>query len=1038
LTKRGLFVTVPPSTAEIGAAVTNQGGTTVRELTARSRATLGRTGLAAACLAGVVALLLALVVQGASAISSAATAVSVPLRINAGGPAYTDPSGNVWQADKAYTAGSWGYDTSYGTTSTTHTIANTTTPTLYQTANTFNNNTGYKIDIANGSYSVTLKMLEDWANAAGQRKFDVTIEGAKVLTAFDIFASCGAYSACDRAFTVTVSDGQLDIQLTMNGGANYGTVSAIQVAGTGGGDTTPPSAPANLTSPSHTSSSVSLSWSASTDNVGVTGYRVYRNGTQVGTPTSTSYTDSGLTASTAYTYTVKAADAAGNLSAASNSLSVTTSASTDTTAPSAPGNLNSPSHTSSSVALSWTASTDNVGVTGYQVFRGTTLVTTATGTSYTDTGLAASTTYSYTVKARDAAGNVSAASNALSVTTSAASTDTTPPSTPTGLASSNVTSASVTLSWSASTDNVGVSGYDVLRGGAVIGSSAGTTFTDGGVSPSTTYSYTVRAKDAAGNVSAQSSALSVTTPAGTPPKITTPTGLAVAGTTDRSVTLTWSASASNAGTGKVVAYYVRNTSGTIVATSMGTKVTVSSLTPSTAYTFVVQGYDQDGNTSASSSSVSATTGGAIAIPYQHVAYYDQWSIYGNAFYPRNTDVNGMAGKLTTMIYDFENIDPVNLTCFETIKASDSTNESNPNAGDGAGDAFADYQKSYTGDISVDGSADSWSAPLKGTFNQLRELKAKYPKLRIVVSLGGWTYSKYFSDVAATAAARTKYVSSCIDMFLKGNLPTGISGDAAGGPGSAAGIFDGFDIDWEYPGVVGHTGNHVSSSDGANYTLLMQEFRRQLDSYGSTVGKKFLLTAAVPSGQDKIAQFQPSQLATPMDWLDVMSYDMHGAWETTTNHQSPLHNSPSDPSTPLKYNIDTALNAWTSAGFPASKLMLGIPFYARGWTGVSAGSNFGLYQPASGPSAAFGTSAQAGVAYWKELVAAGLTSSFHSDATAGAYWIYSGNSFYTLDPPASISAKDAYIKSKGLGGAMMFSLLDDDPSATLFNAVVNGL
>jgi chitinase len=1007
----------------------------VRELTAHSRATLGRTGLAAACLLFLVALL----VHGASAISGATTAVTVPLRINAGATAaYTDPSGNVWNADKAYSAGSWGYDTSYGTDSTAHAIAGTTTPTLYQTSNLFNANAGYKVDLANGTYSVTLKFVEDWANGAGQRKFDVTIEGVKVLTAFDIFAACGSYTACDRTFTATVSDGQLNIQFAMDGGANYAIVSAIQVASAGNSDTTPPSAPTGLTSPSHTASSVSLSWTASTDNVGVTGYQIFRNGSQVGTSTTTSFTDSGLAASTAYSYTVKATDAAGNVSAASSALGVTTSASSDTTPPSAPTSLTSPSHTSSSVALSWGASTDNVGVTGYQVFRGTTLVTTVTGTSYTDTGLAASTTYSYTVKARDAAGNVSAASNAVSVTTSAASTDTTPPSTPTGLASSNVTSSSVTLAWTASTDNVGVTGYDVLRGGTVIGSSTTTSFTDGTVQPSTTYSYTVRAKDAAGNLSAQSPALGVTTPAGTPPKITTPTGLAVTGTTDRSVTLSWSASTSNAQTGKVPVYYVKNAAGTIVATSMGTKVTVSSLTPSTSYTFSVQGYDQDGNTSALSSSVTATTASAVAIPYQHVAYYDQWSIYGNAFYPHNVDANGMAGKLTTMIYDFENIDPVNLTCFETIKAADSTNESDPNAGDGAGDAFADYQKSYTSDISVDGTSDSYSEPLKGTMNQLRELKAKYPKLRIVVSLGGWTYSKYFSDVAATAASRTKFVSSCIDMFLKGNLPTGISGDASGGPGAAAGIFDGFDIDWEYPGILGHTGNHVSSADGANYTLLMQEFRKQLDAYGATVGKKFLLTAAVPSGQDKIAQFQPSQLASSMDWLDVMTYDMHGAWETTTNFQSPLHDSPSDPSTPLKYNIDTALNAWTSAGFPASKLMLGIPFYARGWTGVPAGSNFGLYQSSTGPSPAFGTSATAGVAYWKELVAAGLTSSFHNDPTTGSYWIYSGNNFYTLDPPASISAKDAYIKSKGLGGAMMFSLLDDDPSATLFNAVVNGL
>ena len=193
---------------------------------------------------------------------------------------------------------------------------------------------------------------------------------------------------------------------------------AITTGGTT--DTTAPTAPSGLVSTGKTSSSVSLSWTASTDNVAVTGYDVYRGTTKVGTSTSTTYTDSGLTASTAYSYTVKAHDAAGNASAASASVSVTTAATggtTDTTAPTAPSGLVSTGTTSSSVSLSWTASTDNVAVTGYDVYRGTTKVGTSTSTTYTDSGLTASTAYSYTVKAHDAAGNVSAASNSVSATT---------------------------------------------------------------------------------------------------------------------------------------------------------------------------------------------------------------------------------------------------------------------------------------------------------------------------------------------------------------------------------------------------------------------------------------------------------------------------------------------------------------------------------------------------------------------------------------------------------------------------------------------
>ena len=536
--------------------------------------------------------------------------------------------------------------------------------------------------------------------------------------------------------------------------------------------------------------------------------------------------------------------------------------------------------------------------------------------------------------------------------------------------------------------------------------------------------------------------------------ISTPASIQTTATGPQTITLSWSASTDSSGTGNVPAYYVYNGSN-IVATSMGTSVTVSSLLSSKSYTFTVQAYDKDGNTSAQSSPITASTQAAVAASYQKLAYFDQWGIYGNAYYPSNIVSSGAASKLTTIIYDFENIDPTNLTCFETIKASDSTNESDPNAGDGAGDAFADYQKSYTSST-VDGSTDSWSQPIKGNFNQLRELKVKYPNLKIQLSIGGWTYSKFFSDVAATAASRQKFVSSCIDMFIKGNLPTGISGDASGGTASAAGLFDGFDIDWEYPGVLGHTGNHFSAADKTNYTLLLQEFRTELDTYGASVGKHFQLTAAVPAGQDKIAQIQTDQIGNYLDYADVMSYDMHGGFEATgpSNLQDPLHDSPSDPSTVIapgneKYNIDTAVKAWTTGlpdynipgGFPANKLIMGIPFYYRGWTGVPAGSNHGLYQTATGPSPAFSTSATAGIADYKELAAAGLTSNSSDnffDSTTQASWIYDGTNFYTGDTPQSIAVKDAYIKSTGMGGAMVFSLDADDSNGTLLTAVANGL
>ncbi len=533
--------------------------------------------------------------------------------------------------------------------------------------------------------------------------------------------------------------------------------------------------------------------------------------------------------------------------------------------------------------------------------------------------------------------------------------------------------------------------------------------------------------------------------------VSTPAGVG-ASVSGNTVTLNWTASTDGAQNGNVPAYYVYS-GGKLVATSMGTSVVVSSLLPNTAYTFTVQGYDVSGHSSGQSAPVTATTGATPAGAVKS-AYFSQWGIYGNAYYPSTVDQTGAASNLNVMTYAFENIDPTNLTCFETIKAAD-TNDSNPNAGDGAGDAFADYQKSYAASNSVDGTADTWTQPIKGNFNQLRELKVKHPNLRFTLSLGGWTYSKYFSDVAATDASRKKFVSSCLDMFIKGNLPS-VQGDTSGGTGSGAGIFDGIDIDWEYPADAGgHTGNHYAAADKANYTALLAEFRNELDAYGSSIGKHYLLTAALPSGQDKIANVQTDQIGKYLDYGNIMSYDMHGAWDATgpTNSQDPMYDSPNDPSKAVapgtqKYTIDNAVNAFLNGapaygipgGYPAAKLVLGVPFYFRGWTGVPAGNNFGLYQTATGPAAAQSTSQAAGVAFWKELVATGKTgaANVHWDPTTQSSWIYDGTNFFTGDTPQAIAARGAYATSKGLGGIFAYSLEADDPSGTLVKAMTSSM
>ncbi|MEV0714475.1 DUF4832 domain-containing protein [Asanoa sp. NPDC050611] len=218
---------------------------------------------------------------------------------------------------------------------------------------------------------------------------------------------------------------------TWDAAKGYNVLASAVSVGSCSGDCAAPSVPNGLTVSGVTNTSVSLSWSAATDNVGVTGYQVFRNGTLVGSPSGTSFTDTGRSPGQTYQYQVRAVDAAGNVSGPSATVSATTTGcSGDCTAPGAPV-LSSSGKTDTSVSLSWSGSTDNVGVTGYEVFRGSTLVGSPTGTSYTDNGLAASTAYSYSVRARDAAGNRSVASNTVTVTT-----DATPPA-PTGLVLDN-------------------------------------------------------------------------------------------------------------------------------------------------------------------------------------------------------------------------------------------------------------------------------------------------------------------------------------------------------------------------------------------------------------------------------------------------------------------------------------------------------------------------------------------------------------------------------------------------------------------------
>ncbi len=516
----------------------------------------------------------------------------------------------------------------------------------------------------------------------------------------------------------------------------------------------------------------------------------------------------------------------------------------------------------------------------------------------------------------------SGASSAVSITVHAG-TDGIAPGIPAGLASTAQTSNTISLSWNATSDNIGgsgVAGYDVYRNGVVVAAGTATTYTDGGLQAGTGYSYSVRARDKAGNASAQSAALVVAT-----------------------------AAAGSGGGGKRV-----------------------------------------------------------------VGYFTQWGIYNAKYFVKTLDATGSAAKLTHLTYAFGNVR--NNRCeLGILKANTSTGE--------GGDAYADYSRTFTAAESVDGVADVWGTPLRGNWNQLKKLKAKYPNLKVLISLGGWNWSRGFAS-AARPENRAAFVASCIDGYIRGNLP---AFDAAGGPGAAAGVFDGFDIDWEYPAACGLTCG--GSEDSDNFTALLAEFRRQLDA----IRPGLVLSAAVGAGIDKIRVTRPDLYHPHVDYLNVMSYDFHGAWDAKTNFHSALFDSPGDPSTgnAAFYNTHDAIEAFLDRGVPASKLNLGMASYGRGWSNVGS-SNHGLYQ--NGTAAA--ASLEPGIESYRVLRT--LAWPQYADADSKARWIYNGSTFWSFDDPATIADKMAYAKVQSLGGAFLWDFSGDDAQGALLAAISNGL
>lgn len=412
------------------------------------------------------------------------------------------------------------------------------------------------------------------------------------------------------------------------------------------------------------------------------------------------------------------------------------------------------------------------------------------------------------------------------------------------------------------------------------------------------------------------------------------------------------------------------------------------------------------------------------VPYRNVMYYGDWSIYAGQknFYPDMID----GSLLTHLNFAFLDVDANG----ELVLC----------------DEHADFQT-----ILPEQNGLTYGDPYAGVLGGMYLLRSKYPNMKIGISVGGWTRSGDFSEIAADKTKRENFANN-IAKFV----------DYLG--------FDFVDIDWEYPtavresdpeanGVTIDEGCKGSEKDTGNFTLLMQDLRDALDTLGSENGKYYELSVAMSASPVMMEKIEYDKVLEIVDFVNMMTYDLNGAWNSYTGHQTALYTNESYDHETQKdgiFSVDTCIQYLEDTygdKLDYSKIVIGVAPYTRAWAGVQADGpdkkNPGLYATAQANSVRSADGTTSGTFAFTELPELcqqyGLKEYYDEKAEAAYYYGKESGYFFTCDNERSVAAKGAYVREKGLGGliawmasfdkgsvitrTMKESLYGDDPIPT---------